>query len=45
MAKGWLLQLLGDSTRKDANQQFVIALMDYRYMSVSEPFCMNISTE
>jgi hypothetical protein len=34
MAKGRLLQLQGDSTRKDANQQFVIALTDYRYMCV-----------
>lgn len=30
MAKGRLLQLLGDSTRKDANQQFVVALAAYR---------------
>ena len=44
MAKGRLLQLLGDNTRKDANQQFVFALTDYRYMCVSEPFCMNTST-
>ncbi len=44
MAKGRLLQLLGDSIRTDANQQFVIALKDYRYMCVSEPSCMNIST-
>ncbi len=43
MAKGRLLQLQGDSTRKDANQQFVIALTEYRYMSVSELLCMDIS--
>ncbi len=34
MAKGQFLQLQGDSTRKDANQQFVIAPTDYRYMFV-----------